>query len=327
METEKKLHLTPEQRNELERQLRCIDHFASHAALPAQPVTENVAATVTALASLEGDTASGESPNGTRDYTMRCTNVLQDILSGNVPGQVDEARILTLYKLLYDEERSNDNRRRMFDRLLSGGRLVRERQHTVISNELRTLVEWLSSHTANNRQHPLLTAGIFVYEFLAIHPFNEGKCTMAHLLAMQYVYNKGHQWISTYSPVRTLAASPVKYHSALNAGLQDRYTPQEDITEWILFWTQSIYHAMQQASELFAPAVPDQSVARRPYLNGRQHRILAYIEKNQPVKVGDIATYMHKVSINTIKKDLLRLRMAGYITTEGVLKGTVYYRN
>jgi predicted HTH transcriptional regulator len=60
------------------------------------------------------------------------------------------------------------------------------------------------------------------------------------------------------------------------------------------------------------------------YLNDRQKLIKSFIEKNQPVKLGDLVKGLSKISINTIKKDLQYFKKEQIIDSIGKNKGTIY---
>ncbi len=332
MKTGSKIHLTRAQSDEIQRQLRCIDHTATQFVHTAAPDNDNINATLAALASLEGNELNIDeiinlsiSPADTprTHYLFRCRDAITDIFTGKENVTIDEARVVSLHSFLFNDAQRP---RRTIERLLGGNNRLRQTR-IVVNNELLTLIEWMLPGNGAQELHPVTATGIFIYEFLAIHPFSEGKSLIAHLLAMQYLYNHGQKWIVQYAPARILSGKNAAYHHAIKSGMENRYTPHEDISEWITLWTECVYHAACEASALSSPPLPVISVAHRSYLNMRQRRILDFIEKKQPVKVGDIAAYLRKESINTIKKDLLLLRQKGYISAEGVLKSTVYYRN
>ena len=133
------------------------------------------------------------------------------------------------------------------------------------------------------------------------------------------------------------------YYQTLKRGQQNRYSSQENITAWILFlcniWLQALRSLVTNlpetkvappvspSGELHTPssATPAENPATPPvYLNSRQKRVLAVLEREEPAKVSDLAHRLQGVSINTLKKDLLYLRQHNLIMAHGVLKGTIY---
>jgi len=53
-------------------------------------------------------------------------------------------------------------------------------------------------------------------------------------------------------------------------------------------------------------------------------KIVEFIRKHQPVKIGDIAKFT-KQSLNTIKKDLQHLKKEDIVESEGKNKGTIHF--
>src|SRR5690606_8916203 len=58
------------------------------------------------------------------------------------------------------------------------------------------LVEW---YNKDNSTHPLIRAAIFVYEFLSIHPFEDGNGRLSRLLATLLLLKSGYVWIEYVS--------------------------------------------------------------------------------------------------------------------------------
>ncbi len=341
MRIEDKIRFSSQQKVEIERKLQFIDHFAHRFKGVDKGCEDNLMPTLVAATALEGNAFNEDDvrriidgqdsayPSKEQHFVKGYYQALCGILAVDAEAVFDESRIVSLHSMLFDEAVSSPHRRWGIANLLDGNRptIFSHSRNIVVSNEIRELVEWVLVRPAIDKTHPLIVIAAFVYEFLAIHPFREGKGELSHLLSLLLLRRSGHHWVACFSPVRTMPDSRVEYHRAIKHGMQNRYTSQEDITEWVAYWIGHVYDAAKYISSLSAPDLPEQSPSRRSYLNMRQRRILGFIEKNQPVKVGDIVAYLHKESINTVKKDLLRLREAGYISTEGVLKGTVYYRN
>lgn len=343
MRIEDKIRFSSEQEVETVRKLRYIDHLARRFKVGDRGCDDNLVPTLVAAAALEGNVFSeeevlrivngGESAFSPKeeDFVRGYYRALCEILAPEGEMSFDESRIVSLHTMLFGGGSAGISSRPRWGvaNLLDGNRptIFSRSRSIVVSNEIRELVEWVLVRLEAKGVHPLVVIAAFVYEFLAIHPFREGKGELSHLLSLLLLRRGGYHWVVSFAPVRLMPESRVAYHRAIKHGMQNRYTSQEDITEWIVYWIDRVYDAARHVSSLSAPDLTEQSPSRRSYLNMRQRRILGFIEKNQPVKVSDIVAYLRKESVNTVKKDLLRMREAGYISTEGVLKGTVYYRN
>ena len=154
-----------------------------------------------------------------------------------------------------------------------------------------------------------------------------------------------YEWAREISIDSFIEQRRTTYYQTLKRGQQNRNSTQESITPWVLFlcdtWLQSLHSLMSEQAEA-TTALPRQAETDVPaqptappvspvaesgtpvYLNARQKQILAFLKREEPAKVGDIAHALKTISINTLKKDLLYLRQKNLIESHGVLKGTIY---
>ncbi|WP_346694895.1 Fic family protein [Barnesiella viscericola] len=218
------------------------------------------------------------------------------------------------------------------------------RSRTVsVNNEIRDLVEWTNRELARSDHHPLVIIAAFTYEFISIHPFREGKGELSRILSTLLLLQNHYEWARATSIDSLIEQQRSTYYQTLKRGQQNRYSSQENITAWVLFlcniWLQALRSLVAglPKPEVNPQAVPTIPVpeslaapeAKTPpappvYLNSRQKRVLAVLEREEPAKVSDLAHRLQGVSINTLKKDLLYLRQHNLITAHGVLKGTIY---
>lgn len=341
MKIENKIRFSSAQDADVKQKLRYIDHVTEHCSMIDCP--DNMIDTLLAAMMLEGyvltsnevksvlEENSAASSVRNSSFIKAYHTILSEIFAKDVDMSFDESRIMALHGRLYGDNSKvemNVAKRIGMTRLLGGNRstLFTHRPTVVVSNEMRDLVEWFLSGHLQNDTHTLILIAAFLYEFMAIHPFREGKEELSHLLSLLLMRRAGCHWVAIYAPIREIAESRLEYHRAIKHGIINRYTENEDITEWIVYWIDKVYESAKKASAYAAPELKPVSASHKSYLNMRQRKILAFIDKNQPVKLSDIVKYLRKESINTVKKDLLRLREAGYVSTEGVLKGTVYFK-
>ena len=175
------------------------------------------------------------------------------------------------------------------------------------------------------------------------HPFREGKGELSRILSTLLLLQNHYTWAREVSIDSLIEQQRSTYYQTLKRGQQNRYSSQENITAWVLFlcniWLQALRSLVTNlpetkvappvspSGELHTPssATPAENPATPPvYLNSRQKRVLAVLEREEPAKVSDLAHRLQGVSINTLKKDLLYLRQHNLITAHGVLKGTIY---
>ena len=254
--------------------------------------------------------------------------VVSDMLSSNESANpLDEMAVISLFNRVYCEDTKGGVT------LQSQPSILPSTQHNATPRtsgrsiythpELSELIEWLLVRPCEDKLHPIIVIAAFLYEFVARDTLPMGKEEISHLLAIRLLRQQQAHWIALYTPCRTMTADILTYHRKLKG----RENIGNDISRWIIYWTERVYETAQLIAQSQAPALPPIQVGKKSSVNIRQRRILDFIEKNQPVKLAEITAHLHKESINTIKKDLLYLRQSGYITADGVLKGTVYYRH
>lgn len=241
------------------------------------------------------------------DFVRRYATVVSTILNSH-DLTCDEARIIALGRQLNGISQTGN--------MQSVASTAIE-----VSEAMSDCVEWLLVELSKARLHPMVTIAIFLYEFVSQPTLSDDREEMMHLLALLLMRRCGADWVRYYAPCRIMAMQRVAYHNALKVRDNNRVRER-----WVLYWLDAVCDAGRALIEQTTRQLPIVSASHKPIINQRQYHIVKFIEENQPVKLSDIVTHLHKESVNTIKKDLLRLRELGYITTEGVLKGTVYYK-
>lgn len=186
-------------------------------------------------------------------------------------------------------------------------------------NEMFELINWVNENLENKTIHPLIIVGTFIYEFLSIHPFQDGNGRLSRLLTTYLLLKTGYDFAQYVSFEGIIEQKKAEYYSCLMSIQQHRNTPQEIISGWIFFFLDclgTLTNKLQQKYEVYQE--------KGNYKNERQKSILKLIEANEPLKLGDIHHAMPNESINTIKKDLQYLLAQNEIKAIGVGKGTVY---
>jgi Fic family protein len=185
--------------------------------------------------------------------------------------------------------------------------------------EMTELVEWTNKAFADAEIHPLIIIGTFVYEFLSIHPYQDGNGRLSRLLTNLLLLKSEYKFVLYVSLEHIVEQKKKDYYQALMEGQKDRYKPTELIDKWLLFFLDSL-------SELIVKLEQKLKEYRNigGYLNDRQKEILAFVQENQPVKSADISQKLSQYTAATIKKDLQYLVAQFEIEKIGNNKGTIY---
>lgn len=192
----------------------------------------------------------------------------------------------------------------------------------LVDSEMNYLIEWVNEKLNSKSIHPLIVIGLFIYEFLSIHPFQDGNGRLSRLLTNLLLLKNNYLFIQYVSFENLIEQKKKTYYEVLMNGQKDRYTENEIVDKWILFFLQSLetlIHRLEQKYDLYK--------TKGGYLNERQKTIKEFITVNQPIKISDLVNSMPEISINTLKKDLKYMKIEQIIESIGEKKGTVYILN
>jgi Fic family protein len=189
----------------------------------------------------------------------------------------------------------------------------------LVGKEMSDLLSWTKGEFEKGEIHPLIVIGTFVYEFLSIHPFQDGNGRLSRLLTTLLLLRHGYDFIQYISFENQIEQDKQAYYKALMDARQHRYSENEMIDAWMLFFQGSLQALIQKLEEKYS-----RYKSKGPYLNDRQKQVLAFIESHAPVRMGDIAAFFTGISRNTLKKDVQYLVQEGVIEKMGEGKGTAY---
>ena len=189
----------------------------------------------------------------------------------------------------------------------------------LVQKEMQELLQWANESFENNKVHPLLVIAAFVYEFLSIHPFQDGNGRLSRLITTLLLLQTGYHFVQYMSFEHLIENKKKNYYAALMSGQKNRYTKKEKIHEWILFFLESM---IELTSKLETKYKVYQS--KGGYLNDRQKKILSIVKKIQPAGLTGITSQIPKLSRNTLKKDLLYLLHQHLLEKVGRGRATMY---
>ena len=154
----------------------------------------------------------------------------------------------------------------------------------LVSKEMDDLVKWTNESLASKAIHPLMVIGTFVYEFLSIHPYQDGNGRLSRLLTNLLLLNADYKFVQYVSLEHIVEGKKTDYYQALMEGQKDRYNASERIDRWLLFFFDCL---LELINKLERKVVDFKQLGG--YLNDRQRDVLTYIQNNQPVKISDIS--------------------------------------
>ena len=189
----------------------------------------------------------------------------------------------------------------------------------LVDKVMDELVEWANTELASKDFHSLFCIGAFVYEFLSIHPFQDGNGRLSRLLTTLLLLREGYEFVQYVSFENIIESNKKDYYRSLMAGQQNRNTEDEIIGEWMLFFLSSLETLSQKLDEKYT-----RYLNLGGFLNQRQQQLLALVKERKAVKLADISTLFPDVSSRSLQRDFALLESEGLIERIGNGKLTAY---
>lgn len=117
----------------------------------------------------------------------------------------------------------------------------------LVQKEMQELVEWYRWAVEAKQKHPLILVANFIFEFLAIHPFQDGNGRASRLLCNLMMLQNGYHFSAVVSHEKLIEAAKADYYLALNKTQKTWKTKKEDVSEWLLFFLKIVQAQARQA--------------------------------------------------------------------------------
>ncbi len=177
---------------------------------------------------------------------------------------------------------------------------------------MRLLLDWYKN---DNETHPLVKCALFAYDFVSIHPFQDGNGRLSRLISTLLLLQNGYKWIQYVSFEHEIESRKTEYYRVLRNCQAHR--PNENVTEWVNFFFDSLRNIQEQLlNKLDFKAIELK-------LSPREKSILTLIGNNPGCKSGEIAKRLG-IPSPTIKRILPDLIEKNFIERHGTGPGTNY---
>lgn len=198
--------------------------------------------------------------------------------------------------------------------------IFRTTEPALTAKEIEELLLWANERFEKADMHPVLIVAAFVYEFLSIHPYQDGNGRLSRLLTTLLLMQQGYEFIQYVSFEHIIEEKKDDYYRALMEGQKNRYKKTEKIDKWVLFFMDCLTTLIMRLEAKY-----EQYSKLKKDVNERQQEILSLIKKKKKVQVSEVEEAFKQHSRNTLKKDLTYLTNEGLIFKTGTLKGTRYH--
>jgi Fic family protein len=239
--------------------------------------------------------------------------ILQFMFDNHEEIIVSESNILWLHKEMQkycnkDEKhkgsyKNNSNHGEARERSGNVAELLDLTPAHLVRKEISELVDWYNE--AINSKHPLIVTANFIFEYLAIHPFQDGNGRISRLLSNLMLLHNEYLFTRIISHEQIIETNKIEYHSVLNYTQTTWKTNCEDVSQWILFFLKIVKTQAKKIVEIM------QTDNFEQLLSEKQLVVWNYILSRQGEKFSrkDVmaATSIAGVTIGSIIKKLLNM--------------------
>ncbi len=170
----------------------------------------------------------------------------------------------------------------------------------LVAKEMKELVEWTKEMLEKGDKHPILIISNFLFEFLAIHPFQDGNGRLSRILTNFLLLKSGYEYIPFISHEKIVEDNKIEYYLALNKVQQTWKTENEELSFWVLFFLETIKTQSNEALKLLTKEDVES------FLSEKQNQVWQFaLEKKEFTKKEVVETT--KLSIRTVENSLKKL--------------------
>lgn len=144
----------------------------------------------------------------------------------------------------------------------------------LVPKEMQELIDWFDWALQEKIKHPLILIGNFIFEYLAIHPFQDGNGRTSRLLTNLMLLKQGYLFTQLVSHERIIEANKVDYYLALNKTQSSWKSDNENIVPWLQFFLKVIKIQSSEALKLVDGETIDH------LLSEKQLDVWTWINKN-----------------------------------------------
>src|SRR2546423_672609 len=180
------------------------------------------------------------------------------------------------------------------------------------------LVQWTRETMEKKTLHPLLVISVFIVEFLAIHPFQDGNGRLSRILTTYLLLSAGYVYVPYSSLEAVIENSKEGYYLGLRQTQGTLRTDTPNRQPWMLFFLKALKQQKQrlevklEREKLLSGQLPELSL-----------KILELVKSRGRISISDVVV-LTEANRNTIKKHLETLVDDKYLLRHGVGKATWY---
>ena len=122
----------------------------------------------------------------------------------------------------------------------------------LVGKEMSELLEATISLLNKKKIHPLIIICNFIFEFLSIHPFQDGNGRTSRVLTNLLLLKSGYEYMPYVSHEKLVEDNKPEYYIALRRSQKTIKKTNEDITPWLNFFLDIFLEQSKRAVELLS---------------------------------------------------------------------------
>ena len=249
--------------------------------------------------------------------------VLEIIIENSDTIKVEKRDILGLHKILMQYSRKDEWHRGNYKQHSNAveAKLPDGSRHIIFEttppghlteDKMNEIIRW---YNTPNEVHSLVRTAVLVYEFLTIHPFQDGNGRMSRLLTTLSLLQQGYDWVQYVSFEHQIESTKKSYYQVLRHCQAQR--PNEDITEWIKYFMNSLLTIKRKIENKI-----DRTNIKFK-MSPREKTIYEFINSNTGCQSGQIAEEL-EIPNPTVKRILSNMVERSIIKKHGQGRSTNY---
>jgi Fic family protein len=184
--------------------------------------------------------------------------------------------------------------------------------------EMDDAIFWLNDEMTTKETHPLLLIANFIFEFLAIHPFQDGNGRLSRALTTLLLLKTDYTYVPYVSLDEIIEERKIDYYLALRKTQSKHKTKKEDIMPWLNFLLDALLEQVKRAKAIMENDQPEKLLSIKQ---------LAVYElfQSDTLSVSEISRQLQdSIPMPTLKQALARLVTLKLIEKIGAGRGTRY---
>ncbi|MBT6843030.1 MAG: Fic family protein [Candidatus Melainabacteria bacterium] len=232
----------------------------------------------------------------------------------------------------------------------------------LVAKEMTDLIDWSNERLSYSGIHSLMVIAVFVYEFLSIHPFQDGNGRLSRLLTNLLMMKSGYKFVQYISFEHVIEQRKKEYYQNLMEAQSQRFTrhpakhgfasdvdinkvgtvrsassaneeaegfhvncaAREDLGMWMVYFLDCVENLISKLKTKLHTNDDHCLDDSGVNLSSTQKQIYTLISTNKSSKVEDLMKVFPEITRPTIKYSLSRLVELGLISRHGRGRGTWY---